>query len=227
MGVRVLLCLRYRAWRRSVRAELAAAPGLVVVGELGSAARLAEETRRLAADVVVAEDELPLTAELVRGLRSELGVGVVALLAGRSDEHLVELLRAGVRGLADADVNLGDLAQAVAAVGRNNAWFTGPLATRLVELAAAAGEGATSLVANAGLTAREREVMLLLTAGLSNADMAERLSITVRTVKYHVSNVLGKLGLTGRGQVIALANPVLADRLRTDLRDRGKIADCR
>ncbi|MGW0516488.1 LuxR C-terminal-related transcriptional regulator [Crossiella sp. NPDC003009] len=226
-GVRVLLCLRYRAWRRSVRAQLATEPDLTVVGELDSAARLPEEARRLAADVVVAEDVLPLTTELVRGLRSELGVGVVVLLAGGSDEHLVELLRAGARGLADANVNLGDLAQAVTAVGRNNAWLTGPLAARLVDLAAAAGEGPASLVANAGLTAREREVMLLLAAGLSNANMAERLSITVRTVKYHVSNVLGKLGLTGRGQVIALANPVLADRLRTGLRDRGKSADCR
>jgi DNA-binding NarL/FixJ family response regulator len=60
-------------------------------------------------------------------------------------------------------------------------------------------------LAEAGVTARESEVLLLLGEGLANAEIAERLYVSVRTVEYHVSSLLTKLGVRGRGQLTALS----------------------
>jgi DNA-binding NarL/FixJ family response regulator len=191
------------------------APGPIELGCNGS----------VLADVVVLSDWRPL----LEAARRAGGAPVrVVLLAGDNIPHtqLLSLLRNGIRCVVYRHGSPHDVVPAVRAAARDAAFLTQPFAdivlpTAAELYAAPAGDRLAQLDA---LTPRERQVLGLVCQGLANQQIGERLRISTKTVKFHVSNVLVKLDKRTRGQLIAsIADPAvgLARMSRAAVPDAG------
>jgi DNA-binding NarL/FixJ family response regulator len=121
------------------------------------------------------------------------------------DEYVYRALRCGASGFLLKDAPLADLVNAVRVVASGNALFAPSVTRRLVAEFSRHNPGRPAQPELAGLTAREREVLRLVAKGLSNTEIAARLSIVEQTAKTHVSRVFGKLGLRDRAQAVVLA----------------------
>jgi DNA-binding NarL/FixJ family response regulator len=147
-----------------------------------------EATRRIVAD--------PATAN----------VRVRMLTTFDVDELVYGALRAGASGFLLKDVSPEELVRAVRVVADGGALLAPQVTRRLIaEFAARPPAGRTSRDLTARLTEREREVLVLVARGLSNAEIASRLVVSALTAKTHVSRILTKLGLRDRAQLVAVA----------------------
>jgi signal transduction histidine kinase/DNA-binding NarL/FixJ family response regulator len=202
--LRVVLADDHPAVRAGLAALLAAAPDIVVVGEAGdgeTAARLVAAHRP-----AVAALDLRMPAGGVAAIERILGLGlstrvlVVTSLAG--DDAVLQALQAGASGVVLKDAGGDELVAAVRAVGGGGG-FLGP------ELAARLAGGLTGGVGGPSrperLTPREREVLALLGAGCADKEIATRLGLRPKTARYHVANVLAKLGAGNRTDAVRLA----------------------
>ena len=182
--------------------------GLDVLGEAADGRAAVREARRLRPDVVLMDVRMPVldgiaaTRELVAG-RPEGHPRVLVLTTFDLDEYVFEALRAGASGFLLKDAPPERLVAAVHAVRDGEALLAPQITRRLVERFALPARPAPPGLDE--LTAREREVLALVARGLSNAEIAERLVLTLPTVKTHVSRVLMKLGLRDRVQAVVLA----------------------
>ncbi len=191
--------------RQGVRVFLASQPGLAVVGEAAtgeSALRLAAD---LAPDVALVDLVMPGIdgVETTRRLKEVSPRTRVAVLTSyHDDEHALPALRAGALSYVLKDVQPAELARAVRGTARGGGVVDPRVAARLLrELRGEAPDAGPA----ARLGGREVEVLRSLAAGLSNAEIAERLAIGQKTVKSHVSNILGKLHLQDRTQAAVYA----------------------
>jgi DNA-binding NarL/FixJ family response regulator len=185
-----------------------------VVAEAGDgeeALRLLEGAR---ADVVLMDVRMPRLdgVETTRRVCAEPGAPKVLILTTFDlDEYAFSALRAGASGFMLKDVPPGDLLAAIRAVHSGDAVVAPSTTRRLLDrfapmLPGAPGEQARAREEElARLTAREREVMVLVAQGLSNGEIAARLVLSEATVKTHVGRILTKLGLRDRVQVVVLA----------------------
>jgi len=209
--IRVVLADDQALVRAGFRALLQSAPDMQVVGEAPSgdeAVRLVEQTTP---DVVLMDirmpglDGLEATRQIVG--RPVLGdVRVVILTTFETDEYVFEALRAGASGFLLKDIEPTDLLQAVRVVAAGEALLSPSVTRRLIaEFAARPERARVAPEALRELTEREREVLALVAAGLSNDEIASELVITPATAKTHVSRVLAKLGARDRAQLVVLA----------------------
>jgi DNA-binding NarL/FixJ family response regulator len=218
--IRVLLADDQALLRAGFRMLLAAADDIEVVAEAangGAAVALAREHRP---DVVLMDLRMPdvdgLTATgLITGDPALAAVRVVVLTTFDDDESVFAALRAGASGFLVKDVEPPDLLQAVRVVARGDALLS-PSVTRAViaqftsgRLAAPAPgpgrPGPPPPPGLAALTEREREVVCLVAAGLSNDEIATKLTVSPLTVKTHVSRAMTKLYARDRAQLVVLA----------------------
>lgn len=185
------------------------------------AASLAEVEGLLAGrhpDVLVLDLRLPelrRVAGIADLLRYSPGTRVLAMAEVPEDDEALSALRAGARGYANLYMDPRLLARAVEALRQGEVWVARRLVQRLIEAAAGVGPGiaAAGNASNAaldGLSARERQIALLIGDGASNRDIAGALDITERTVKAHLSTVFDKLGVRDRLQLALLVNGRLA-----------------
>jgi DNA-binding NarL/FixJ family response regulator len=121
------------------------------------------------------------------------------------DEYIVEALRAGASGFLLKDARPQELVGAVRAVAAGDAVLSAPVTRRLLDQLARRLPAPVPTTDFDGLTEREHEVLRLVAGGLSNAEIAAALTVSEATVKTHVSNLLGKLGLRDRVQAVILA----------------------
>ena len=195
--------------RAGLAALLRAAPGLTVVGE----AACGEEAVALAAatepDVVLMDIAMPgmsgVTAtERIIAARPEQPPRVLILTTFDLDEYVYGALRAGAHGFLLKDAAPEQLLAAIHAVATGDMLFAPAVTRRLVEAFAppAADADAPDLRA---LTAREVEVLRLVGTGISNTEIAARLTVSDSTVKTHLNRVMTKLGLTSRAQAVVTA----------------------
>jgi DNA-binding NarL/FixJ family response regulator len=116
------------------------------------------------------------------------------------------LLRCGAKGLLDFEDTIDQLPMAVKVVARGGFWVPRPILSRFVEETLKSAGRRTIVPASGKLSARQREVRDFLLENLSNREIAERLHMSERTVKFHVSNLLSKFGVKRRADLIVLAH---------------------
>ncbi len=207
--MRVLIADDHGLFRDGMR-SLLEARGIDVVGEARNGREAVELARRLRPDVVLMDLSMPeMTGlEATRALSAESpDLRVVVVTASEDDADLFEAIKSGAQGYIFKNLESDQFFGLLEGVTRGEPALTPGLARKLLsEFARPAPAPAAREQAPEGLTAREREVLELLVQGVtSNHDLAERLVVSENTVKYHLRNILDKLHLQNRAQVIAYA----------------------
>jgi DNA-binding NarL/FixJ family response regulator len=204
--IRVLLTDDQPLVRSGLRVILEAQPDIEVVGEAGDGAEAVAMARRLAPDVVLMDVRMEGMDGIEATRRIEPPTRILILTTFDLDEYALAALRAGASGFIVKDTERDDIVRAVRTVAAGDTLLspgvTGRMVRQYVLPAASAPPQPTGAEQ---LTAREQEVLTLLARGLSNAEIAERLFVAEGTVKAHVSNLLGKLGLRDRVHAVIYA----------------------
>ena len=134
---------------------------------------------------------------------------IVAVGIPDNEALLLELVEAGVAGYATAEQTLGELVEVIEAAAHGELHCSPRVAAALAERVAALKAGAAPDGHDRGLTRRQREIAALIVQGLSNKQIASRLSIEQATVKNHVHNILSKLGVSHREEVVSFVRTPL------------------
>jgi len=204
--------------RAGFRVLVEAAPDLAVVGEAPHGAEAVRLAASLKPDVVLMDVRMPVMdgLEATARIAADNPAGDVRVLVVTTfdqDEYVFEALRAGASGFVLKDTPPERLLDAIRVVAAGDALLAPGVTRRLVAEFVAhprPGAGSTGPTAErravlAGLTDRERDVLLAVAAGRSNAEVADALIVSVATVKTHVSHLLAKLGARDRAQLVAVA----------------------
>jgi len=210
--MRVLLADDHALFRDGLR-SLLEARGVAVVGEAKNGREAVELTRRLRPDVVLMDLSMPELNGLAATrliLADWPEARVVILTASEEDADLFEAIKSGAQGYLFKNVPSDDLFRLLEGVARGEPALTPALARKLLgefaRPAPAAQARANAVEGYQALTEREREVLDLLVQGItSNRELAERLVVSENTVKYHLRNILDKLHVQNRAQVVAYA----------------------
>ena len=207
MTIRIVVADDERMVRTALRVILTAEPGLEVVGEAATGAEAVSVIRELRPDVVLMDVRMPkidgirATEQILATLDEPPRVVVVTTF--ENDSYVYDALRAGAVGFllkrADADT----LVQAVRLVARSDSLLFPPAVRALAAEHARADATPPPWVAR--LTGREGEVLRLMGAGLTNAEIARRMEVGPATVKSHVAAVLAKTGTRDRTQAVVAA----------------------
>jgi DNA-binding NarL/FixJ family response regulator len=208
--IRVLVVDDQELVRSGFCVILDAADGITVVGEAANGEGAVSQVAAREPDVVLMDIRMPgmdgLEATRLITRAPSAAPKVVMLTTFDLDEYVYEALRAGASGFLLKDSPRHDLIAAVRAAAAGDALLAPSVTRRLVEaFARRPPEAAPSPSRLASLTARERDVLLMLARGRSNAEIAEGLFVSEATVKTHVGNLLAKLGLRDRVQAVILA----------------------
>jgi len=208
--IRVVLADDQTLIRRGLRALLDSEPDIEVVGEAGDGDEAVALARSQRPDVVLMDIRMPGTDGLAATRTiSEDGeltaVRIIILTTFDLDEYVFETLRSGASGFLVKDTEPADLLRALRIVAEGESLLAPRATRRLIEEYATRSKPAGLAPALDVLTAREREVMTQVAAGLSNDEIAERLYISVATAKTHVSRSMIKLGARDRAQLVVYA----------------------
>jgi NarL family two-component system response regulator LiaR len=204
--VTVLLVDDHALVRGGVRAFLEALPDIEIVGEAASGEEALELAATLAPDVVLMDLVMPGMGgiEATRRLREVSPRSqVVVLTSFHDDASIFPAIKAGALSYLLKDAGPDEVAGAVRAAARGEAILHPRVAARLIERVR--GDEGRPANPYTELTEREQEVLRLIAQGLSNGEIAAQLTISEKTVKAHVSNVLGKLHLADRTQAAVFA----------------------
>lgn len=207
--IRVVLADDQALVRAGFRLLLDTEDGFEVVGEAGDGAEAVRQAHLHHPDVVVMDIRMPGTDGLAatRQVCAELpDVKVLVLTTFNVDEYVFEALRAGASGFLLKDTDPVELLHALTVVAQGDALLAPSVTRKLIEEFANRPEHRRpDPRALRELTAREREILALVAAGMSNEEIAEHLVISPATSRTHVSRVMTKLGARDRAQLVVLA----------------------
>jgi DNA-binding NarL/FixJ family response regulator len=205
--VRVVIADDHALFRDGL-VSLLEARGVEIVGEAENGAQAVEMARQLRPDAVLMDLAMPIMGGLdaTRLISAELpDVKVVVLTASEDDADLFEAIKSGAQGYLFKNLRADELIRLLEGVTRDEPALTPVLARKLLSEFARPSPGLKEKSPDE-LTEREREVLELLVEGItSNRELAERLVVTENTVKYHLRNILDKLHVKNRAQVVAYA----------------------
>lgn len=213
--IRVLLADDEPMIRAGLRAVLTTDPGIEIVAETGDGREVVELVRRHRPDVAVLDIRMPGTDGITAAAeirRNGLATGVLMLTTFGEDDYILRALSGGANGFLIKSGEPEELLAGVHAVAAGAAYLSPKVAARVVAHLAATGAGrpadrrAGAREQVAALTSRERDVLTLIAAGLSNGQIARRLGVVEGTVKVHVSSILARLGVANRAAAAVLAH---------------------
>jgi DNA-binding NarL/FixJ family response regulator len=206
---------------------IAATPGFTVVGEAGNGAEAVEAARRTRPDVILMDVRMPVMdgIEATRQITASTDVRALILTTFDLDEYVFAALRAGASGFLLKDTVPADLLTAIRVVAAGDALLAPSVTRRLIgeftrtppDAGPGAGTGSGAPQAQASeaglscdrlqrvLTERELEVLQMVARGMSNAEIAEELTISPATAKTHVAHLLTKLDSRDRIQLVIIA----------------------
>ena len=211
MTIRVLVVDDEALLRTAFSSLIDAEDDLEVVGEAADGRQAVESTHRLAPDVVVMDVRMPVMdgIEATRQIASSPGPDaprVLILTTFDLDDYVFAALRAGASGFALKSRPLEELLSAIRTVAAGEALLAPSVTRRLIAHFADRVPAPSRMPPGlAELTEREREVLALVARGLSNAELAETLHVSLPTIKTHVSRILTKLDARDRTQLVVLA----------------------
>jgi DNA-binding NarL/FixJ family response regulator len=207
--IRVLLADDHPVYRDGLAALLASVEGLEVVGTAEDGDAAVVLATELQPDVVVMDVQMPGLdgIEATRRLTAASPhIGVVMLTMAEEDATLFSAMQAGARGYLLKGANQAEITRAVTAVAGGEAIFGPAIARRIADFfAAGPSVGSAAEQAFPQLTAREREILELVAAGRSNAQIASTLFLSPKTVRNNVSNIFAKLHVADRAEAIVRA----------------------
>ena len=200
--IRVLLVDDHMVVRSGLSTVLSVYDDLRLVGEAGDGEEAIRLCERLQPDVVLMDLLMPkmdgVTA--IKAIKSRWPqIQIIALTSFKEKEYVEGALKAGANGYLLKDVSAEELVNAVRRATAGQPSLSPEAAQVLIHNVS---EPAQPLME---MTGREKEILALMVEGLSNNEIAERLFVSQSTVKFHVSNILSKLGVTGRTEAVALA----------------------
>jgi two-component system response regulator NreC len=205
--IRILLADDHTLMRSGIRALLEDEPGLNVIGEAEDGRSAVALACKLGPDVVIMDIAMPLLngLEATRQIRQQCPhVRVLILSMHDNEEYIRQVLEAGAMGYILKDAAARELISAIRSVYRGEAVLS-PAVTRLVIEDYLRWGGSRPQAESDGLSPREREVLQLIAEGYTNKQIAKILSISIKTVQAHRNNLMGKLDLHDRGELIKYA----------------------
>ncbi len=203
-AIRVVIADDEELVRTGLRMILGSEPGLEVVGEAADGEEAVQRVVELDPDVLLLDLRMPVRDGLwAMGQLEDRPVRVVVLTTFDTDSNLQQSLLAGAAGFLLKDAPADRLVAAIRAAAAGDAVLAPSVVRRLVRDLGSARPAAPEVLD--GLTERERDVLLLMADGCSNAEIGGRLHVTEGTVKTHVARILMKLGVRDRLQAVVLA----------------------
>jgi DNA-binding NarL/FixJ family response regulator len=208
--LRILLADDHPLFLEGLTAVLAARPDLELVGQAATGTEAVAQAERLLPDVVLMDIQMPGMSGIEaarRIVRASPHVGVIMLTMLEDDDSVFAAMRAGARGYILKGAGKAEVLRTIEAVARGEALFGPAIAQRLVAFFGALGSRAAGggPLAFPELTEREREVLRLIALGLNNTAIAERLTLSPKTVSNHISNIFNKLQVADRAEAIVRA----------------------
>ncbi|HEX6556371.1 MAG TPA: response regulator transcription factor [Ktedonobacteraceae bacterium] len=204
---RVLLVDDHPLVRNGLRALLASVPGMMVVGEATSGEEAITQAAELQPDIILMDLHMPglngveATRRIVQ-VHPHIGILVLTML--EDDASVFAAMRAGARGYLLKGADQAEVLRAISVVAHGEAIFSPSIAQRLMQYFANM-QPSLPQAAFPDLTEREREILGLIALGKSNAEIAEDLVLSPKTVSNHVSNIFSKLQVVDRAQAVLRA----------------------
>ena len=204
---RVLLVDDHPLVRNGLRALLASVPGMMVVGEATSGEEAITQAAELQPDIILMDLHMPGLngVEATRRIaQAHPHIGILVLTMLEDDASVFAAMRAGARGYLLKGADQAEVLRAISVVAHGEAIFSPSIAQRLMRYFANM-QPILPQAAFPDLTEREREILGLIALGKSNAEIAEDLVLSPKTVSNHVSNIFSKLQVVDRAQAVLRA----------------------
>lgn len=211
MPIKVLIADDHIFYREGVRALLGNSPEITVVGEANNGDEVIAKAADLNPDVILMDLKMPgingieATRRIIQG---QPNVGILVITMFDDDDSVFAAMRAGARGYLLKDADKDELVRAIVAVERGGAIFSPAIAQRMIQYftASPARQSASKKTDEfTELTERELEILDLIAQGHNNMVIANKLSLSIKTVQNYVSSILTKLQVADRAQVIVRA----------------------
>lgn len=205
--IKVLLADDHRIVREGIRASLADYKFVTVVGEAATGREVLERIKALHPDVVLMDINMPEMSglEATRKVAKDFpGVRVLVVTVHDSKQYVLEILRAGARGYVLKDTSPDELANAIVAVFKGDAFFS-PAVSRVVLTAAVTGPTAQGENGVPALARRERDVLKRVIDGKTNKEIATDLGLAVRTIETFRHRLMRKLGVRNAAELTRYA----------------------
>jgi two-component system response regulator NreC len=206
--ITVLLADDHRILREGVKSLLEKAPDIEVVGEAIDGGEAVAKAQSLSPDVVLMDISMPgmnglEATKQIKALKPNTRVLILSM--HESNQYISQFLRSGASGYVLKDTAASDLVGAIRAVSQGDAFLYPSIARKLLEeylLKVQSGEESESYD---GLTGREREILKMIAEGKSNKEIADALSLSIRTVQAHRANLMAKLHMHDRTELVRYA----------------------
>lgn len=206
--IKLILADDHAVVRSGLRMLLEVQPDIEILAEVESGTEAVAKTQSLSPDIVLMDIQMPglngiEATKQIKQLAPD--TAVLALTMYEDDQYFFEMLHAGASGYVPKRAAPDELLTAIRAVGRGEVYLYPSLASRLVQDYLKRADSGDQPLIYDDLTPREREVLTLIAEGLTNPEIAERLVISVKTVDRHRENIMRKLNLHSRIDLVKYA----------------------
>ena len=204
--IRILVADDHTLFREGVRALLSSIPEVDIIAEAATGDEAIQLADKWLPDVILMDIQMPGVNGLEatrKILEDNPHIGVIIVTMFDDDDSVFAAMRAGARGYILKGADQDDMVRTIMAVARGEALFGSSIATRIMDYFNQPHPAVSKAFPE--LTPREREVLEFIAQGMNNHDIATRLSLSLKTVRNHVSNILNKLQVSDRVQAVLRA----------------------